>query len=558
MPAPGLFFSATRPAALPASTRADVALFAGLIARRPGALPAGLLEALEVDAPAADSGGFLDDRLLGVPVRVESWSEFERMFDWIGRPSMPDATDRVPSALGLAVRQFFLQGGISAYIVRCGDPLPVAEPDAPPEHFRETRERALCGDAAPDGDRIPILPGLRNASLPADPLDPATWLGAAAIFALLDAAMLILPDLVELAADPLPPTPKPEPVQGPPEQWRPCAPVLNESDGPPAGAGLPTFVAIQLGQSAYRRWSEAVSFGLALLGRPRGPAHRRDVMLVSALPIPEPSGELPDRIARWPLPMLDRVGFAGTDDHPLALFDAAAIGNARLQLGYPWLKTPDAVACPGGLQSPEGSLAGILARSALDKGAFRSAANSDVRGPVHLYPTLSLSDRSRGYERPTGGGEAPPLNRADWLGDRLCLFESRRGTVSLISDATFAQDRAWRYGGVSRLMGILLRAARHLGEDLVFEPSGPQLWRNCADRMVAVLERLRSMGAFSGSSARDCYYVACDRNTMTQGDIDAGRVRCDVVLNPASPIERIEVNLALIEPLASTAAREAA
>jgi len=45
---------------------------------------------------------------------------------------------------------------------------------------------------------------------------------------------------------------------------------------------------------------------------------------------------------------------------------------------------------------------------------------------------------------------------------------------------------------------------------------------------------------------------------MTPADIDAGRVRCDVVLNPASPIERIAVNLALIEPLASTAAREAA
>ena len=558
MSAPGLSFSATRPAALPASTRADIALFAGLIARRPGALPANLLRRLEADAPAAHAGKFLDDRLLGVPVRVDSWSEFDSLFDWTARPSVPGASDRVPTALGLAVRQFFLQGGATAYIVRCGDPLPVAEPDAAPGTFRETRDRALCGKAAPGDDRIPILPGLRNKSLSADPLDPATWLGVAAIFALLDAALLVVPDLVDLAADPLPSAPAPEPVQGPPEQWRPCAPVVGESDVPPPRPGVPSFLAPQFGQGAYRRWSEAVAYCLALLGRPRGPAHRRDVMLVSALPIPEPSAELPGRIARWPLPLLDRPGFAGTDDHPLALFDAAAIGNARLQLGYPWLKTPDAAAVPGGLQSPEGALAGILARSALDKGTFRSAANSAVRGPLQVYPTLALSDRNRGYERPAGGSEAFALNRADWLGDRLCLFDTRHGTVSLISDATFAQDRAWRSGGVSRLIGIVLRAARHLGEDLVFEPSGPRLWRNCADRMVAVLERLRSMGAFSGSSARECYEVACDRSTMTPADIDAGRVRCDVVLNPASPIERIAVNLALIEPLASTAAREAA
>ena len=64
--------------------------------------------------------------------------------------------------------------------------------------------------------------------------------------------------------------------------------------------------------------------------------------------------------------------------------------------------------------------------------------------------------------------------------------------------------------------------------------------------------------AFSGSSARDSYRVTCDRSTMTAGDIDAGRVRCDVVLNPASPIHRIAVNLALIEPPAVPTQSEAA
>ena len=48
------------------------------------------------------------------------------------------------------------------------------------------------------------------------------------------------------------------------------------------------------------------------------------------------------------------------------------------------------------------------------------------------------------------------------------------------------------------------------------------------------------------------------RSTMTAGDIDAGRVRCDVVLNPASPIHRIAVNLALIEPPAVPTQSEAA
>jgi hypothetical protein len=36
---------------------------------------------------------------------------------------------------------------------------------------------------------------------------------------------------------------------------------------------------------------------------------------------------------------------------------------------------------------------------------------------------------------------------------------------------------------------------------------------------------------------------------MTDADIDAGRVRCEVIVNPASPIERIVVTLALLEPV---------
>ena len=105
MPAPGIYFTATRPPAPASSSRADIACFAGLVAAR-------------------GSG----DDLLGVPVRIESWSEFERLFDWTSRTSVPDASDRIPSALGLAVRQFFLQGGATAWVVRCDVVLNPASP----------------------------------------------------------------------------------------------------------------------------------------------------------------------------------------------------------------------------------------------------------------------------------------------------------------------------------------------------------------------------------------------------------------------------------------------
>ena len=59
------------------------------------------------------------------------------------------------------------------------------------------------------------------------------------------------------------------------------------------------------------------------------------------------------------------------------------------------------------------------------------------------------------------------------------------------------------------------------------------------------------------ADAADSYRVSCDESTMTASDIDAGRVRCEVIVNPASPIERIVVTLALLEPV-SPMVREAA
>jgi hypothetical protein len=46
-----------------------------------------------------------------------------------------------------------------------------------------------------------------------------------------------------------------------------------------------------------------------------------------------------------------------------------------------------------------------------------------------------------------------------------------------------------------------------------------------------------------------CYQVICDARSMSPADIELGRLRCDVVINPASPIDRIVVSLVLIDPL---------
>lgn len=564
---PGITFSTSRPVWAGPSSRADVAMFVGCVARSAAAVPAALRAELE-EGGWSPGGLFKTDAerleaLRDIPVPIESWSEFESLYAWNRRPVLPGSADLLPTALGLAVKSFFDEGGAKAYVVRTGDPLPLADPDAePPDDLASRKRRLLSWSfSAPPPDpaaRVPILPGLGNRGASADPADPATWHGAAAIYAVNDAAMLVIPDLIDLCAGHPIPVPAVAERPGPPEQFKPCAP-LGPDLAPQARVARPEYHAPRLNAAGYSLWAQALKFTLELLGRPKGPSHRRDVILLSAFPLPVVESRFrtkkdsglpgsPDAFGGaeeiWPLAILDRTGIP---DPGRRLLDAAAIGNARLQLAYPWIETSASAGLPEGLQSPEGLLAGMVARTSLVDGAYRSVAGRPCRSPRRLCPDIDGSGLRRGL----------PGRSADWLGDRLCLLATRQSRVELISDATMADDLKWRAGGVSRLMGIILRAARHFGDDLMFEPSGPRLWGRIQSSIEGLLDGLWQGGALEGRSRDEAFEVECGPGSMTAADIDAGRVICRIAYTAAYPIQHINVSLLLLEA-AGNGAREAA
>src|SRR5205085_5397659 len=91
----------------------------------------------------------------------------------------------------------------------------------------------------------------------------------------------------------------------------------------------------------------------------------------------------------------------------------------------------------------------------------------------------------------------------------------------------------------------ILRAARRIGESLVFEISGERTWARLRAQMESLLIALYEDGALRGDTASDAFQVRCDRSTMSQADIDAGRLIAQVQLEAASPIDRIAVVFAL-------------
>ena len=546
MTAPGIRFVAPLPPLSGPSSRADIAVFVGLVGRQAAPLAAALRSELvrqgwlqtvaRVDL-RTDAQKKIEEQLLNIPVAVESWSAFETLYTINCKAVEKGSPERIACPLALAVKAFFAEGGRKAYIVRVGDPLPLVDLTIDPDDFRKSKSALLDWFDAnePDdaSDRVPLLPGLANPAHLPDPGEKRSWLGLAAIYGIEDAAMLLLPDLIDLCAGAaLPVADLPE-QQGPAEQFKDCAPPLAAAI-PAQRAARPQWRAARLDQSGYASWARATRHALNLLGQPRGPAHRRDIMLVGSVPLPLPEAGYDKGEERNPYLLLENKD-AVIDKQ--SLFDESLIGSGRLQLAYPWVKTPDSAAQPEGIQLPEGHFAGILARSAMLNGAFYSCAGQHVSTVQSLLPELTSADIARSGNVVDG-----------WLGERISLFGRRYDHVVALSDATMAASKAWRAGGVSRLMGIILRGTRHLGQDLLFEPSGPSVWARLESMVSNFLEGLRQKQAFSGSTPAECYTVTCDRSSMTQADLDAGRIIARVSFSPAYPVERITVSLALVEP----------
>jgi hypothetical protein len=174
-------------------------------------------------------------------------------------------------------------------------------------------------------------------------------------------------------------------------------------------------------------------------------------------------------------------------------------------------------------------------RQAMTQGAFRSAVSAPLVDVYRLEPVpgMDMLYRERGAD-------------ATMFIDRVTVVGPRAaGRFELFSDVTTSLDPSYRPASINRLIASVVRAARRVGESSVFEPSNPNLWAQLEDRMRSLLAGLEQAGALFATDEFPAFEVRCDRSTMTQDDIDAGRVIVRVVLNAAQPVETIRVELSL-------------
>lgn len=511
-----------------------------------------------------------------LPVPLDDFETFDALFAWDQRPVLalaPRAGDpQVCTALGAAVRAFFGEGGLRCYVVRSGDPAALlasasdrfgilsaldygarrrarngeGEPlPVRPEPIAGRRPQ-LRGLAPEFGSPVETLQGLAFDGEPQVPAQAADWCGLEHVYGLPDVSFVALPDLPDAVAyrldEAVPPAP---PAGTPAEVFSDC--VESPREAPRLSARL--IAPPRARDEGLRAWIALVRRALAVLDNNGRADHRRDVQLLASLPLAAPArgAPQPDDWLAWMARQGPASDWWSRSDE---LEDPRGEPFARLQVAAPWLVTRDSADCAGGLEAPEGTLAGVLARRALVAGAYRLAAFEPVRRYVSAEPLLNLSRATdQAVDTPAG-----PLA----LAERVCLIGPSARGPQLVSDVSFATLPLWRPGSVRRLVNVVVNAARRIGEDHAFEPNAEALWDRLRERLAGLGRELLAAGALSSDAGRRAFVVRCGRDTMTQADLDAGRLLAEIELVPAQPIVRITVVLALRDAQPLVSARQAA
>jgi phage tail sheath protein FI len=77
----------------------------------------------------------------------------------------------------------------------------------------------------------------------------------------------------------------------------------------------------------------------------------------------------------------------------------------------------------------------------------------------------------------------------------------------------------------------------------VFENNNPQLWGRVRQSVSNFLTSEWQQGKLQGSNAQQAFWVKCDNTTMTQNDLDNGRLVVVVGVAPVKPAEFVTLRI---------------
>jgi hypothetical protein len=539
-----IIFQPALPVVRSAPNRADIACFIGFVSLRPGAtIPPHIATWLDrhwllKSDTAAKLHSLLGSKaqipveqfpIYDLPLPLDDWAVFHRLFAWNQRTSDPDDG---ATYMGCAVRSFFGQGGRKCYVIALG---PSFAPDTP-------RTKQQKDSPASRDDLLgQLVPGyFGDGLIHTSPVDRANWSSIGHLFGLPDVSFICLPDVSDLVCDPPQVIPKISPPPPPEEHFVECStPLPEKPDEIQADITAP-----RCDDNGYVRWRTVLK---TLQNFALQEPLIQEMQLIAAVPIPvEASAAAADILQYLSVPGVMQGGDP-TNVLPQQFLQAPGINpaprsSAFVQLVYPWLRTKGSVSLPEGLESPEGALAGVLARNALTRGTFNSGTKVPVNDVFDIYPLLTPAETETPGLPPPGYRVAMPKRT---LVQRVSLFAPTPGGISLISDVTIHPDEVYRTARINRMVAVIVRAARTLGETHLFDGNNENTWALLRLHLNQLMTNLWSGGALEGDTAEQAFDVVCDSSTMNQNDIDNGRMIATIAFTPAASIETITVLLSI-------------
>jgi len=225
-------------------------------------------------------------------------------------------------------------------------------------------------------------------------------------------------------------------------------------------------------------------------------------------------------------------GWTSLDAARAGLADIDSVRSSYAALYFPRIQMFDPLA--GQLREfpPSGAVAGVLAATDTARGVWKAPAGTDaVLSGVRALST-SLTDPENGLLNPLAVNclrVFPIIGPVVW------------GARTL--DGADAEASQWKYLPVRRL-ALMIEESLYRGTKwVVFEPNDENLWAQIRLNVGAFMRTLFNQGAFQGTSARDAYFVKCDKDTTTQDDINRGVVNILVGFAPLKPAEFVIVKL---------------
>jgi phage tail sheath protein FI len=203
-------------------------------------------------------------------------------------------------------------------------------------------------------------------------------------------------------------------------------------------------------------------------------------------------------------------------------------------LYFPYLRSSDPLTNTVALMPPSGFVAGLYARTDVNRGVWKAPAGMEtiILNTLGVAETGVLTDQRHGTLNLLG------INAIrTFPGIGTVIFGAR---TQVTANPAFQQ---WRYVPVRRMALFIQQTLRNNLSWAIFEPNSEPLWVAIRTNVDSFMQSLFNQGAFQGTRPSQAFRVVCDATTTTQQDIDNGIVNIIVAFAPLKPAEFVIIKI---------------